>query len=184
MHSKDLFTYVNLALHYLCVYNRLLLMLAFFALVYITFGKLLQSKGIGNFQIDQHSLKAVSHIGSSEFERLVARLLESLGYKKVYVNGGPGDRGADIFCYDARGLKVVVQCKRYGTIRKVGSDEMQKFLGCITDFHASYGIFVTTSGFTSQATDYAKRHNIVLIDGRQLSAFLINLRRNKGRQLL
>jgi restriction system protein len=51
----------------------------------------------------------------------------------------------------------------------VGSTTLQSFGGAIRRFRAHRGIFVTTSGFTSEARGVAEQDgNIDLIDGDQL----------------
>jgi|CXWL01.1.fsa_nt_gi restriction system protein len=106
----------------------------------------------------------------AEFEIAVARMLPSLGYRQVSVVGGPGDLAADIICNDRQGGLVVVQCKRKLPGQRVGSSEMQKFIGMISVHHeADAGIFVTTSEFTQPAIALAEQHEILLLDGALLS---------------
>jgi restriction system protein len=82
--------------------------------------------------------------------------------------GGPGDHGLDgLIRLDQLGLDVVyVQAKRY-TDRTVGRPDIQGFVGAIQGAQATRGIFITTSRFSPDATDYAERVNarLVLIDG-------------------
>ena len=106
----------------------------------------------------------------TQFEEAVARMLRGTGYRDVSVVGGPGDLAADILCRDHKGRSVAVQCKRKTPGQRVGSAEMQKFIGMISVHHeADAGIFVTTSEFTQPAIDLAERHGIRLLDGNALS---------------
>ncbi len=115
------------------------------------------------------TLDGLLSLTPSEFEVAVARMLPRLGYRHVSVVGGSGDLAADIICTDKQGGLVVVQCKRKQPGQRVGSAEMQKFIGMISVHHeADAGIFVTTSEFTQPAIDLAERHGILLLDGQAL----------------
>lgn len=104
-----------------------------------------------------------------QFELLVAGLLERDGCDGVQVSGGAGDRGADISAITPDGHRVVVQCKCYRS-RPVGDPDMQRFLGTVRQVHnAEIPLFVTTSRFTQSATQLARDHGIVLVDGRRLA---------------
>jgi len=99
----------------------------------------------------------------------VADLLQSLGYRDVERVGGAGDRGVDITCVDPAGRGVAVQCKQYRPNGKVGSKDMQNFVGMITRFHRSdLGLFVTTAGYTSEAQAIAHGADVEIIDGPTL----------------
>lgn len=104
------------------------------------------------------------------FEEEIARLLRTQGYRDVRRVGGPGDLGADLLCRDRRGRTVVVQCKRYAPGRRVGSADVQSFIGMVTVHHrAERGLFVTTAEFTQPAIELARRHGIDLLDGAALA---------------
>lgn len=108
------------------------------------------------------------------FEEEVGRLLLDLGYHDVQRVGRPGDLGADLVCRDRQRRHVVVQCKRYAPGRRVGSADLQAFIGMITVHHrADRGIFVTTAGFTAPALDLARQHDIELFDGERLARIVV-----------
>lgn len=105
----------------------------------------------------------------AQFETAVAAMLHDLGYHDIRQVGGSGDLGADITCRDTRGRSVVVQCKRYAPGARVGSRDLQAFIGMLAvHHHADRGIFVTTSEFTEPAWDLARRHDIELFDGSRI----------------
>lgn len=113
----------------------------------------------------------------SQFEGAVADLLHDLGYRAVRRVGGAGDLGADVLCRDGKGRKVAVQCKRHAPGIKVGSGDVQSFIGMVTVHHAAArGIFVTTSTFTAPALALARRHEIRTIDGPELSRLIAGSR--------
>lgn len=111
-------------------------------------------------------------LGPYEFEEVVAQFLVSQGFEDVMRVGGAGDLGVDIVCHDDEDQKVIVQCKRYQPSHRVGSPELQLFLGALTIHQAEYGIFVTTSTYTQSARALAKKHLVHLIDGPQLGSLL------------
>ena len=115
------------------------------------------------------------------FEKLVIDLLVKMGYGGSREDagravGGSGDGGIDgIINEDRLGLDVVyVQAKRWNG--NVSRPEIQKFAGALQGQRARKGIFITTSSFTKDATEYVKAidSKIVLIDGHQLAQFMID----------
>jgi len=108
-----------------------------------------------------------------QFEQAIATLLGDLGYRQVRRVGGPGDLGAGVECKDPKGRSVVVQGKRHAPGIRVGSPDIQTFIGMMTVHHrAERGIFVTTSEFSNPAAQLAARHGIQLIDGAELSRLI------------
>ncbi|MYC75396.1 hypothetical protein F4X10_06455 [Candidatus Poribacteria bacterium] len=110
------------------------------------------------------------------FEKLVLDLLLKMGYCDSRADaeavGRSGDGGIDgIINQDPLGLDVIyIQAKRW---RKgnVGSPDIQRFIGALTNTGALKGVFITTSSFTENAEAAANESagpKIVLIDGKQL----------------
>ncbi len=89
--------------------------------------------------------------------------------------GGSGDGGIDgIISLDRLGLeKVYVQAKRWQN--NVGRPEIQGFVGALNGQHAKKGVFITLSGFTREARDYASQvsSSVVLINGSRLTRLMI-----------
>lgn len=118
-------------------------------------------------------LEMLLAVTPSRFEVIVLDVLHGLGYgisrQDLQRVGGSGDAGIDgVISLDKLGLeKVYVQAKRWqGT---VGRPELQAFYGALAGQKAKRGVFITTSTFTTQALDFAKSvEGIVLIDGERL----------------
>ena len=112
-------------------------------------------------------------VSPNRFEVIVLDVLHSLGYganrNDLQRVGGSGDGGIDgVISLDKLGLeKVYIQAKRWqGT---VGRPELQAFYGALAGQKAKRGVFITTSGFTAQAIDFARSvEGMVLVDGRRL----------------
>ncbi|MGY0488916.1 restriction endonuclease [Streptomyces sp. WG-D5] len=106
------------------------------------------------------------------FEDAVAALCERDGCRDVEVIGGAGDLGADVIAVAPDGSRLVVQCKRYGPDRKVGSQDLQRFGGTCWSVHgAELAVLVTTSTFTVPAEAYAESSGIRCVDGAALDAW-------------
>jgi restriction system protein len=115
------------------------------------------------------------------FEKTVVELIVRMGYGGSLRDAGQaigksGDEGIDgIIKEDRLGLDVIyVQAKRWENT--VSRPEIQKFAGALQGQRAKKGIFITTSDFTKEATEYAARidNKIILIDGEQLAQLMID----------
>jgi restriction system protein len=124
-------------------------------------------------------------LGSSAgfFEKLVVELLVKMGYGGSQRNmakavGQSGDEGIDgIIDEDRLGLDTIyIQAKKWKPDSSVGRPEIQKFVGALAGKQAKKGIFITTTKFTDDAREYARRINtkVVLIDGSQLTDLMID----------
>lgn len=131
----------------------------------------------------QDLLSRVLELSPTFFERLVVELLVRMGYGGSIKDAGKaigktGDEGIDgIIKEDKLGLDVIyIQAKRWKQGTSVGRPEIQKFVGALAGQGAKKGIFITTSNFSKEATDYAPRNEtkIVLIDGEQLAQLMID----------
>lgn len=131
--------------------------------------------------LESELLDQVKAASPSFFERLVVELLVKMGYGGTLRDAGQavgksGDGGIDgIIKEDRLGLDVIyIQAKRWeGT---VGRPEIQKFAGALQGHRARKGVFITTSSFSADATDFAARidSKIVLIDGVALARYMID----------
>lgn len=103
------------------------------------------------------------------FEHAVASVLRGAGWTGVEVSGGAGDLQADVVGTHPSGEYGIAQAKRYAVGNKVGSPEIQGFVGmAIREHRATIGLFVTTSGFTGPARRLGEAHGVVLVDGDAL----------------
>ncbi len=89
--------------------------------------------------------------------------------------GGSGDGGIDgVISFDKLGLeKVYIQAKKWQNT--VGRPEVQAFYGALAGQRANKGVFITTSGYSSQAIEFAKSvERVVLVDGTRLAELMID----------
>lgn len=123
-------------------------------------------------------LENLLQVSPARFEVIVLDVLHRLGYgghrDDLQRVGGAGDGGIDgIISLDKLGLeKIYVQAKRWQNT--VGRPELQAFYGALAGQKAKRGVFITTSGFTSQARDFAHSvEGMVLVDGERLVHLMI-----------
>lgn len=126
-------------------------------------------------------LLTIANCSPAFFEQLVIDLLVAMGYggsrkEAGQAVGRSGDGGIDgIIKEDRLGLDIIyVQAKRWEAT--IGRPEIQKFAGALQGQRARKGIFITTSGFSREASDYAANidSKIILIGGQQLANFMID----------
>jgi restriction system protein len=131
--------------------------------------------------LEAEILLKVKSCSPSFFERLVVELLVRMGYGGTLKDageavGGSGDGGIDgIIKEDRLGLDVIyVQAKRWEAT--VGRPDIQRFAGALQGHRARKGVFITTSGFSREATDFVKAIDpkLVLIDGSTLARLMID----------
>ena len=124
-------------------------------------------------------LETLATVSPSFFETIVLDLLHRMGYGASRADiqrvGGSGDGGIDgVISLDKLGLeKVYVQAKRWQ--QTVGRPEVQAFYGALAGQRANKGVFITTSGYTAQAIEFARSvERIVLVDGSRLAELMMD----------
>lgn len=115
------------------------------------------------------------------FEDVVLDVLLALGYGGSKPDaaervGRSGDGGIDgVIREDTLGLDAIyVQAKKWAPDRNVGPREIREFVGALQDVDASKGIFITTSSFSPEARELARRRRIVLMDGLELATHMVD----------
>jgi restriction system protein len=103
-----------------------------------------------------------------DFQDLIAALLRGMGYHVAWVAPPGKDDGLDIVSYTdplgAEGPRIKTQVRRRNE-SKTTLDDLRSFLSTLSN--QDVGIFVSTSGFTVDATREARRQEtrrITLID--------------------
>lgn len=124
-----------------------------------------QAEGQAWTEIEQH-LRSMSPY---EFQDLVAGLLRAMGYHVAWTSPPGKDGGIDVIAWsDPLGTRppyLKVQVKRYKEGAKNTVEEVRSFLALLGD--GDVGLFVTTSGFTKDAVQEARKQEkrkITLID--------------------
>jgi len=133
-------------------------------------------------QMAQALLTSIRKAPPAFFEQLVVDLLVAMGYGGSRVDAGQAigqsnDGGIDgIIKEDRLGLDIVyLQAKRWEA--PVGSPQVRDFTGSLEGHGAQKGVLITTSKFTKDATDFARRlqqKKLVLIDGEKLAELMMD----------
>lgn len=125
-------------------------------------------------------LAKVRQMDPAVFERLVIRLLRSMGYGtsgSLEHTGKSGDAGIDgIISQDPLGLdRIYLQAKRYAADNIVQRPAVQGFVGALMGAQGDRGVFITSSSFSAGAKAEADKVNarLELIDGERLAQLLV-----------
>jgi len=129
--------------------------------------------------IKQRSLRAlelanIDEMSGVEFEKYVATLLQSRGYK-TQMTPASGDYGVDIIAAK-NGTKTAVQVKRYSSkldqksVREAIAGKSVKKYGC------SEAMVVTNSTFTKHARFLASEGDCTLIDREALGEWILEFK--------
>jgi len=101
-----------------------------------------------------------------QFEKLVARVYQKLGYAVTRCGGANPDGGIDLII-EKDGQRTAVQCKQWKT-RGVGQRRVRKLLDAMTHAQIEKGISITLLGCTGEA----EQHKIEIVDRTGLSEIL------------
>jgi restriction system protein len=99
-----------------------------------------------------------------DFERYCALVLRERNWD-ARLTPPSGDQGVDIVA-DKRGLRIVVQCKKYA--KPVGNRAVQEIVAGIAHQDAQRGIVVATSGYTASAIKLAESNEVLLLHHSEL----------------
>ena len=121
-------------------------------------------------------LARLNQMAGYEFEQLVAKLLDTLGFRDTQVVGKSGDEGVDLITYLDSPLiraKVAVQVKRHSA--NVGPKDIS-YLRDRWGHRADRLLFVTTAAYTAGAQEVAVGQGdkpVELVNGDQLIDVMI-----------
>jgi restriction system protein len=110
------------------------------------------------------ALQFRANMSPEDFERYCAAVLRERKWDARVTPAG-GDQGVDIVA-DKRGLRIVVQCKKYS--KPVGNRAVQEIVAGIAHQDAQRGVVVATSGYTSSAIKLAASNEVLLLHHSEL----------------
>lgn len=136
-----------------------------------------------NGALSSQLMDEVMQLTSYEFERLVVKLLLSMGYGNGIDEAGmvtqqSNDGGIDgIIKEDQLGFShIYIQAKQWALDKTVDKPEIQKFVGALQGQQAQKGLFITSAKFSSGALKFAENllgAKVVLVDGSALTRLMI-----------
>jgi restriction system protein len=134
---------------------------------------LIRAKFIGELDNVQDKVKLLQRIDSREFECIVERLYNSMGYE-TELTSARSDGGRDVIARrwePGRQEELRVECKRY--TKPVGVDCMRRLLGVVSSEKATKGVLVASIGYTRGALEFVRLNpRIELISGAELVVLL------------
>jgi len=112
-----------------------------------------------------------SKLSGSDFERLLYRLYEAMGYS-VHLSGRVGDQGGDLIATKNQEM-ILVQAKCY-TNSLVGNSAVQEAVAAKNHYDCNKAVVVATSNFTKEAIELARTNNVELIPRRMIQKMLLD----------
>jgi HJR/Mrr/RecB family endonuclease len=113
----------------------------------------------------------LSDLSGSDFERLLYRLFEKMGYKVEHI-GRSGDQGGDLIANN-NGERILIQAKCYKDW-STGNDAVQQVVGAMQHYNCNRTMVITTSHFTPEAITLAKDNRTELVSKEHLQELLQN----------
>ncbi len=127
------------------------------------------------FDLTVNSIGAVtnsfSKLNGTEFENLLYRLYEVMGYS-VLSNGKTGDQGGDLIATKNQ-ERILIQAKCYKDW-SVGNSAVQEAVAARNHYDCNKAMVITTSYFTKEATELAKTNKVELIAKDLLQKMLLD----------
>lgn len=126
-------------------------------------------------------LETLKKMDNYKFEKFINGLLSQMGFEVDPKLGTKKSRDGGIdglaYSFDKQTLNnsiVVTQVKRFVNTT-VGSPDIDKLRGSMSKYNADYGVFITTSTFSRDAKEEARKYKprITTIDGSQLVDLMI-----------
>ena len=118
------------------------------------------------------------NLSSRKFEELIASIMKDFGYD-VELTKATRDGGRDIIAYIENAVTkylTYIECKRYAEDNKVGISIVREVIGVHTSDNPNKSLIVTTSYFTRDAQELAKKfeNSMDLRDFNDIKTWLKN----------
>lgn len=111
-----------------------------------------------------------SSLSGNDFELLLIRLYEAMGYLVQHL-GGNGDQGADLII-TKDGQRILIQAKCYKTWG-VGNAAVQQATAAKVHYDCNKAMVVGIPYFTKEAQQLAKTNGVGLVDKKELQSLLL-----------
>jgi HJR/Mrr/RecB family endonuclease len=115
--------------------------------------------------------RGFSKLNGSDFERLLYRLYETMGYS-VQLSAKVGDQGGDLIVTKDQ-ERILIQAKCYNN-STAGNSAIQEAVAARNHYDCNKAVVVTTSSFTREATELAKTNGVELIPRDVLQKMLLD----------
>ncbi|MGL1892178.1 MAG: restriction endonuclease [Spirochaetaceae bacterium] len=121
-----------------------------------------------------NNINLIDDLNGREFEGIIYRIFQQK-YQNILRSSGIDNYGYDFLLHNYKSYyKTLVEVKKYSINNKVSISQLQKFLGALYSNNADCGLFVSYSGFTRTAIDFAEKvkPSIELIDMEKLVSMI------------
>jgi hypothetical protein len=118
-----------------------------------------------------------SDVASLDFERNIARMMKSLVLQIEHVAASDsGDGGVNVYAYNGVSNEIwAIHCVCFPSERHVGPGIIRHLAGTLPQYpDGTKGMVVTTSSFTKEARDEARKHGFKLVGGAEFAALVSN----------
>ena len=154
-------------IHIFSLFTQYIIPVGFLIGAAVSFLKRRQSSGL----LEEARIgRDIASISWQEFERLVGEGFRQQGFTVSERGGSSPDGGVDLELTKA-GKRYLVQCKQWRS-RQVGVTVIRELCGVMATEQAQGGFVVTSGHFTREASEFAERSCIELIDGAQLQKLI------------
>lgn len=119
----------------------------------------------------QYQPREFSRLSGEDFEGLLQRLFDAMGYKTQKI-GHTGDQGGDLIA-NRGDERILIQAKCYRDW-SVGNAAVQQVVGALKYYNCNQAKVITTSHFTTEAINLAKANNVDLVSKERLQDLLLN----------
>jgi len=123
-------------------------------------------------------LEDVDAMRGHQFEHYVGCLLQQQGFR-ITVTKGSGDLGVDVVAHK-NGVGYAIQCKRSG--ENISRRAVSDAVGGKQHYKCTRAMVVTNRYFRPGAQELAKSTDCILIDRKELSAWVDRFRRQRAAQ--
>ena len=117
-----------------------------------------------------HHHKNFDKLSGSEYEHLLFRLFDKMGYT-VQETGITFDHGGDLIANLDNQIRMVIQAKRY-TGPHVGIAAVHEALAAQKYYGCNGAMVIICTNFTREAIDFAKANNVALVNKDRLYELL------------
>ncbi len=112
--------------------------------------------------------KKFNSLSGTDFELLLVRLFESMGYVVEHC-GKVGDQGGDLVL-NKGSERILIQAKRY--TNNIGNGAVQEAVAAKKYYDCSKSVLIGSANFTSGAIDLAKANDVRLLGKKELQELI------------
>lgn len=118
------------------------------------------------------TIQDIDEMEGAQFEMYLYRMFYELGYEDVFQTKASSDFGADLVFTDRRGVRNVLQAKRYQEESGIGVSAVQEVYASMRYYCAGKAIVLASTHFTSGCVTLAGVNEVLLLDRSDLAELI------------